>query len=50
MEKKKYKDRGVNVTISKEAHAVLTKEGIKTTPRKWIRGLINIKLNLPENA
>lgn len=49
MKRKKKWTKGVNVTVSPKAHEVMLKEGAATKPRKTLRGLINIKNNLPEN-
>lgn len=48
MKKKKW-TRGINVTVSPKAHDVMLKEANGSKPRKTLRGIINIKNNLPEN-
>lgn len=47
--KKKKWQKGVNVTVSPKAHEVMLTEANASKPRKTLRGVINIKNNLPEN-
>lgn len=47
--KKKKWQKGVNVTVSPKAHDVMLTEANASKPRKTLRGVINIKNNLPEN-
>lgn len=44
----KKKSKGINVTVSLEAHEVMVKEANKHKPHKKLRAIINIKNNLPE--
>ncbi len=50
MRKTKPKKKPVLVGISPEAHEAMLKESMKSYPPKTLRGLINIKNNLPENV
>lgn len=49
MNKKKLKKGGKNVTVSQKAHQIMSKEAFASKPRKTLRGLINVKYNLPEH-
>lgn len=39
--------RGINITVSPKAHALLTKEAFLCKPRRTLREHINIVNNLP---
>lgn len=44
------KERGVNVSVSKEAHKKMIEESLKAVPQKTLREVVNIKYNLPEHV
>lgn len=48
--KKKFKSRGVNVSVSPEAYDLIDKDRKGLGVRKSLRAAINIKYNLPEHA
>ena len=47
--KKKIKKKGVNVTLSPEAHKKMVSEAFKAKPRRTLREQGNIINNLPVN-
>lgn len=42
------KKKGINVTVSAEAHEKMLKEATKEKPRKSLREIVNIKNDLPQ--